>query len=799
MNPSQIQVTPNSDTNPTLDFLAMSEEELSVCLKEHKIGLINEEAKKIQEILRRPPTLTEATIWGIQGSEHCSYKSTRNHLKGFPVTGSKVILGPSEDSGVVEIAEINGKKYGLVIAHESHNHPSQVVPYEGSATGVGGITRDILCMGAKVIATADPLRFGDIKRPFTKLIADGVISGIAGYGNPLGVPNIAGDVYFNSEYNDNCLVNVVALGLIEGDELIHSYAPKGAGEEGHALVLIGKPTDASGFGGASFSSLELNEEDKEANKSAVQEPNPFLKKHIFASTYDLFKKFKERNLLDKVGFKDLGAGGVVCASVEMVGAAGYGAELDLNKVITAFEGLPAHVVACSETQERLMWIVPQEIAQEVVDHYNLTWDLPDVAKGAGASIVGKVIAENRYTLTYNNEIVCNAEPDQLTSGILYDRPYSPIPSKQEPAGLDLTDNEILDLTTQIVAHENVASRKSIYEKYDKDVQGISIIESGEADAGLIAPLLNRFELAPNDRKVGVALSVDANPRYGLISAKAQSSLAVLEGMRNVAAVGATPWCITDCLNYGNPENPTEMQEIVDGIAGIKEALESMPHKLHPTEATPVVSGNVSLYNYSKNRSVPPSAVIATVGVIPNYEKAVRQGLKCKDSALYLVGARKSELGGSVAFDVLEKPITQGSLPSVDYTAAKAEIFGLIDAIDAETVSAAHDISDGGLIVAILEMYFSSDSNLGGQLTLPIDQHSDLTTAEILFSETGGFVVQVPAIKTKEFEQIMQTNGAKVYKLGQVVENSTTLKVDQFEFDIPALKHLHQTSLHQKLK
>jgi phosphoribosylformylglycinamidine synthase len=787
-----------SNTNPTLDFASMSNEELAQCLKENQIGLTTDEARKIQDILKRPPTLTEATIWGIQGSEHCSYKSTRNHLKGFPTKGSKVILGPSEDSGVVEIANINGKKYGLVIAHESHNHPSQVVPYEGSATGVGGITRDILCMGAKVIATADPLRFGQIDRPFTKLIADGVISGIAGYGNPIGVPNIAGDVYFNSEYNDNCLVNVVALGLLDEDELIHSYAPKGAGEEGHVLILIGKPTDASGFGGASFSSLELNEEDKEANKSAVQEPNPFLKKHIFASTYDLFKKFKERNLQDRIGFKDLGAGGVVCASVEMVAAAGYGAEIDLNKVRVAYQGLPAHVVACSETQERLMWIVPSELAQEVVDHYNITWDLPDVAKGAGASVVGKVITEDRYTLTYNGEVVCNARPEDITSGILYDRPHTPNITNQLEVGLDLSNAEIMSLTTQIMGHENVASRQPIYEKYDKDVQGITIIESGEADAGLIAPLLNRFELAPSDRKVGVALSVDANPRYGLISAKSQSSLAVLEGMRNVAAIGATPWCITDCLNYGNPENPSEMQEIVDGIAGIKEALESMPHKLHPDEPTPVVSGNVSLYNYSKNRSVPPSAIVATVGVIPNFEKAIKQGAHSVESAFYLVGYRQASLGGSVAFDILQKPINQGFLPEINYQKAKSEIFGLIDAIDAETVLAAHDISDGGLITAILEMFFASEHKLGADLKVDPSQFG-LTLAEFLFSETGGFVVQVPTNKQAKFEQIMSENEAQITNLGQANMHTQQIQINDLQFNIPELNELHLNGLRNKLK
>lgn len=294
-------------------------------LAKYNIGLTLAEAIRIErEILKREPTVTELVVFGIEGSEHCSYRSSHQYLKLLPTKAPNVILGPSEDAGIVRIAP----GWGIVIGHESHNHPSQIVPYEGAATGIGGIVRDVICMGAKVIAVADGLRFGEIKENRSKWIHEGVVRGISGYGNPIGVANLGGDLYYNDSFNDNCLVNVVALGVVKESEIIHSRAPKNA--ENFNFILVGKPTDNSGFGGASFASLELDEEKKEQNKGAVQEPNAFLKRHLLESTYDLFKTLKEKKFLSKVGFKDLGAGGVICASVELADAGGYGAEMFLN-------------------------------------------------------------------------------------------------------------------------------------------------------------------------------------------------------------------------------------------------------------------------------------------------------------------------------------------------------------------------------------------------------------------------------------------------------------------------------------
>ncbi len=299
---------------PTLAFAEMTDAEVKAALIEHRIGLTVEEARKVQEMIGRPPTVTEATIWGIQGSEHCSYKSSRRFLKQFPVTGKHVILGPKEDSGIVAITDgPAGKRWGFVVSHESHNKPSQIVPYEGAATGVGGCVRDVVCMGARVIGSLDSLRLGDLQSEETRSISTEVIRGIAGYGNALGIPNLGGDTVFDAAYNRQCLVNVVTVGIVREDEVIHSFVPKEAGKVGYDIIIVGKATDRSGFGGASFASVAMDETKKEQNAGAVQEPNPFLERHLLASTYDLFDWLVVNDKLDKVSFKDLGAGGNVCA------------------------------------------------------------------------------------------------------------------------------------------------------------------------------------------------------------------------------------------------------------------------------------------------------------------------------------------------------------------------------------------------------------------------------------------------------------------------------------------------------
>ncbi len=410
-----------------LDFTGSDAQAL---LDQHNIALKLEEAKELQSQLGRPLTLTEATVFGIQLSEHCSYKSSRNFLKGFMTSGENVILGPAEDAGIVRVFEKDGEGYAIAVGHESHNHPSQIVPYEGAATGVGGIMRDIICMGAKPVGCLDGLRFGDPAKPLQRNIAREVVKGISGYGNPLGVPNIGGDVYFHEGFDENCLVNVSAVGVLRESELIHSYVPDCAADENWNLIIIGKPTDNSGFGGASFASDSFSDEDDmDAKKAAVQEPNPFLERHLIASIFDLLEELKKTGDFERIAMKDHGAGGVVCATVELVEGAGFGAELQLDNLHTVGD-YPPHVIACSETQERFCIACHPDLTQRIIDHFQVKWELGKVAQNAGASCVGRVTKEPQYILRWKDEVLCDAPAKVITQGILYDREYE-IPEVEE--------------------------------------------------------------------------------------------------------------------------------------------------------------------------------------------------------------------------------------------------------------------------------------------------------------------------------------------------------------------------------
>ncbi len=410
-----------------LDFTGPDAEKL---LKEHNIALKLSEAQDLQSQLGRPMTLTEATIFGIQLSEHCSYKSSGKFLKTFPTKGENVILGPAEDSGIVKVFEENGENYAIAVSHESHNHPSQIVPYEGAATGVGGIVRDILCMGARPVGILDSLRFGDPEKNVQKNIATVAVEGIAGYGNPLGVPNAGGDVFFDEGFDENCLVNVTALGVLRESDLIHSYVPQCAAEEKWDLLIVGKPTDNSGFGGASFASDTFEEDDDmESKKAAVQEPNPFLERHLIASILDFFETMRKENTYHQFACKDLGAGGVVCATVEIVDGAGFGADISMDKLHTV-GNFPPHVVACSETQERFCIACHPDLTTNVLEHFNTKWELGKVAENAGASCIGTVRADGQFVVSCKGEVLCDAPASMVTEGIAYDREYE-IPEIEE--------------------------------------------------------------------------------------------------------------------------------------------------------------------------------------------------------------------------------------------------------------------------------------------------------------------------------------------------------------------------------
>ena len=842
-------------TSETINFAAMTTEEVLAALKKYRIALTNAEILKIQnEILHRPPSLTECILWSIQGSEHSSYKSSRPFLKQFVTSGPNVMLGPSEDAGIVEVARDNaGHKYGIVMSHESHNHPSQIVPYEGAATGIGGNVRDVACMGAKVIANADPLRFGDIAEAKTKWIHDGVVSGIAGYSNPIGVPCLAGDVYYDKTYNDNCLVNVVTLGVIRDDEIIHSHAPDNA--VGYDLILIGKPTDNSGFGGASFASLELDENQKEQNKGAVQEPNAFLKRHLLKASYTLFEILKQKNILNKVGFKDLGAGGIACAAVELADHAHYGAEVNLNLVHTSMENLHPGVLLCSETQERFMWVASPDVTPIILEHYNTTFDLPNISEGAKASVVGKIRADDQFIVTFHGEEIVHAKASDVTSGLLYQRVYSKPertfiePDIAEPTvGYDANQQISLNIQNykstngirnfvdshtsvdshhsyayneiflKILSHENVASREPIYEKYDKNVQGITVIEPGEADAGVMQPF--KDEKYPAEiRNVGIALKVDQNPRYCQIDPYWGGVNAVVEAVRNVAAVGAFPYAITDCLNFGNPEKPEQMWEFVEGTRGVAEACKGIHLKYDANQqiisniqnykstngirnfvdshtsvdshhGLPIISGNVSLYNESKGKSIAPSPVIAALGKLPDVRSAITMHFKQTDSILFLIGQRKDECGGSVYYALHNE--LGANIPKPNLSEVENQIFALTDAIDAGLILAAHDISDGGVATTLAEMTFKNE--IGCAVIIPGDLRDD----KKLFGETGGFIIEVPEENVTNLQNIFVQRGIDLIQIGRAILDKKIKLNSCINVDLKIAKKVWTNGLRDKL-
>ncbi len=745
----------------------MTDEELSQSLKDNKIGLTIEEARKIEDILGRPPTITEAVVWGIQGSEHCSYKSSRRFLSTLPTDGPNVILGPKEDAGIVEIARDGDDRWGLVMSHESHNHPSQVVPYEGAATGIGGNVRDVACMGAKVIGVLDPLRFGEPENNECRVIANEVVRGIAGYGNPIGVPNLGGDINFGESFNDNCLVNVVTLGLVKESEVIHSFCPDEAADVGYDIILVGKPTDNSGMGGAAFASLELDEEDKEANKGAVQEPNPFLKRHLLASSYDLFKRLKDMGKLDKVGFKDMGAGGNVCSTVEQVADRGFGAQIDIEKIHTAMDGLHPSVIAASETQERFAWTCHPELTDMILDHYNKKWELGRVAHNAKASLVGKVTKGGQYIMKYKGEVVIDAKAKDITEGLQYKRPTKAKEYDLSEPSIDEKDLDLNKLFVQLLGAKNICSRKPVYNKYDKNVQGNSILEAGEADAGVIAPLLEMEGVGDKAQRTGVAISSDGISRYSQISPYWQAANATVEAMRNVACVGASPIAITDCLNYNNPEDPELLWEFEQGVQGIADACHGVPLKEYQDSPTPVISGNVSLYN-----SVDATAIIGCAGVLKDYRKAITPHLKGPHNHLFLVGDRKNELGASEFYHLLGH--LGANVPKADFEEARREIYTLIDAIDQGIIESCHDISEGGLLTCIAEMTMPHQRYGGGNLGVDIDLSGigeGLKTYQKAFSKTGGFVIEVQETHLDELQRICDDYGLTTFSLGKVAEAS----------------------------
>ena len=774
----------NIESWSIFDFSTLKNDEILALLSEHNIPLSIEETKKIQnEFLKRPPTLAELVLFSIQGSEHSSYKSSKEYIKHFITDGPDVILGAKDDAGVVSIAtDSENNRYGLVLSHESHNHPSQVVPYEGAATGVGGNVRDVCCMGAEVVAVGDGLRFGDINNNKTKWIHDGVVSGIAGYGNPLGIPNVCGDLYYDKAYNDNCLVTIVTAGIVKEKDIIRSRAPKNS--EGYDLILIGKPTDNSGFGGASFASLELEEEKTQQNKGAVQEPNAFLERHILKSTYDLFGYFQKHEMTDKVGFKDLGAGGVACASIELADAAGMGAEVWADEIHTSMPALASHIILCSETQERFMWVCHPDVTPIIINHYNKKFDLPNVSMLAQAKVVGKIVKDPHYTVYANNKKIVDGPIEKINEGFVYKRPTQKINIVQNKDVLPEIKN-YNEVLKNLLKNENIASRVPVYECYDKNVQGRTVLERGTSEAGVVSVFNGGF---PKEiRDVGFSAAIAHNPKVGKIDPYLTAQHAVLEATAKVVSSGGVPVALTDCLCFGNPEKPEQMWQFAESCRAIKETCANLHFEKNTN--LPIVAGNVSFYNQSRKGAIPSSPMIGCFGKNNDVKKSIRNSLQKIGSDLFLLGGFGKELGGSVIVELLKT--NNNVVQNFSVKKYSAMLNALIELIDKKLVLSSRVVARGGLGTTLCLMSFKN--RVGVVSKVPEEEF-----ANKLFSENLGIVIEANKKDKAVIQKTLETNNIPYDIIGQTVKEKTITVNKKISLKIKEIKNDWEGSLREKL-
>jgi len=742
-----------SELAPTVRIRGRAREEVRAENAQWGLGLSFEEWQHLIGRLGRDPLLPEAFLLDVSLSEHCSYKSSRPFLRRhIPPLASHVVLGPGEDAGIVSLGTWNGEEWVLVVAHESHNHPSQVLPIEGAATGIGGIVRDVYCMGCDVMGVLDPLRFGDPDGPNgdrVRAIARGVIRGIGEYGNALGVPNLGGDVWFHEGFDDNCLVNVVAFGAMPRRRIIRSRVPEAARSTPYVLVLVGKPTDSTGLGGASFASQILDEEEAAQNRGAVQVHDPFLKRVLVEATKEVWEWLEEAGI--EVGCKDLGAGGLGGASSELVLAGGFGAEIELDQVPHAPGSLLPHQILCGETQERFVWAVPETQAATLLSIFNDRYELGAVYPGARAAVIGRVLQDPVYRCLWQGDVVCELPGPILQESPIAERQVAAreraLPSLDPPRPEDWAA-----WLREQLSDWNAVCRAPIYRGYDQEVRGQALLRPGEADAGVLRPI--------SGASLGVAISVDGNPEYGALDPYWGGALAVLESARNVAATGARPLAVTDCLNFGNPEDPVCLGDLDAALRGMADACRALGSPDRPDEPLPIVSGNVSLYNQSsRGRAIPPSPIVACFGILPDYGRAVAQRLAEPGDRILVVGERARHWG---------RPRREagGRVPDRSLSAQAAEIHAVQALAERGVLRACHDSSDGGLLRALFEMMVFEDGPGGFGLECDLAALGDLPEHELLLSETPGFVLEVAP--GSSVAQELQKKGLQVFDLGEVL-------------------------------
>ena len=686
-----------------------------------KHGLDQKEKKMLLDCMKRDPSNTEIGIFSVMWSEHCSYKSSRYWLKQLHTSGEQVIQGPGENAGVIDI----GDGQVIVFKMESHNHPSFIEPYQGAATGVGGIMRDIFTMGARPIALLNSIRFGDLYHPKTKYLLSGVVAGIGGYGNCVGIPTVSGETGFDSSYNGNNLVNAMCVGLGEKDKIFYSKASG----IGNPVVYVGAKTGRDGIHGATMASGEFDD-DSEKNRPTVQVGDPYAEKLLLEACLELMQKDAI------ISIQDMGAAGLTSSSVEMADKGQVGIELNLDMIPVRQNSLTAYEIMLSESQERMLMVLKPEktaIAKKVFEKW-----------GVDFAIVGKIIDTKNIRVLHNSNIEADIPIKYLTdSAPIYKRKVNR-KTKFIEYQPKFFDKNIKEIILKVLKSPNICSKKWIWEQYDRTIMANTLSKSGY-DAGIVR--------IGNTNKA-ISMSCDVNPRYCTVDAKVGATQAVSECWRNIIASGAKPLAITNCLNFGNPEKPEIMSDFVDTITGITEASIMLDY--------PVVSGNVSLYNETNGSAIKNTPTIGGVGLIENIKFLENFGDPKIGDEILLIGKKGHHLACSTLEEVLQENTT-GQPPEINLNLELNTGKTLLSLIQDNTLNACHDISDGGMIIAICEMLMRS--KLGATIDI-----SDQTIIEELFGEDQSrYIVAVSPSDKAQLLSRLKKNNVENHMIGKILK------------------------------
>ncbi|ACK67648.1 phosphoribosylformylglycinamidine synthase II [Rippkaea orientalis PCC 8801] len=727
-------------------------------------GIKPQEYEEIVQRLGRHPNKAELGMFGVMWSEHCCYKNSRPLLKQFPTTGDRILVGPGENAGVVDLGD------GLQLAFkiESHNHPSAVEPFQGAATGVGGILRDIFTMGARPIAILNSLRFGNLEDAKTRRLFAGVVEGISHYGNCVGVPTVGGEVYFDPAYSGNPLVNAMALGLMETPEIVKS----GASGIGNPVLYVGSTTGRDGMGGASFASAELTDKSMD-DRPAVQVGDPFLEKSLIEACLEAFKTGAV------VAAQDMGAAGITCSTSEMAANGGVGIELDLDKIPVRETGMVPYEYLLSESQERMLFVAQKGREQELIDIFH-RW-------GLQAVVAGTVIQEPIVRILFHGEIAAEIPANALADNTpIYHRELPENPPDYAQKAWQWTPESLPNCTAdgiqingqlkswneillQLLDSPSIASKKWVYRQYDHQVQNNTVILPGGADAAVIR--VRPIDAKPETCKIGVAATTDCNSRYVYLDPYEGAKAAVAEAARNLSCVGAEPLAVTDNLNFGSPENSTGYWQLALACQGISEACRELK--------TPVTGGNVSLYNETVDSNgnpqpIYPTPVIGMVGLIPDITKICGQGWQKVGDLIYVLGINNQPTLGGSEYLATVHGIVAGHPPKVDFNQERLVQKLCREGIRQGWIKSAHDCAEGGLIIALAESCISG--KLGAKIQLDLINNKRLD--EVLFGEVAGqIIVSISPEYQSQWEtylkQELQQNWQKI---GEVSANHLTVTI-----------------------